>query len=132
MGYIRMIRSGGLHCCSNAICFIPDLDDIVNFEELCKEENLSKSCIEAAQTLDQIIQNLIRNFAEGTEYFKLLVDVFSPVFRDKKNIHLRNFYVIVPALTINFVEYSTTCKEKLSKKNKIGAAFTDDGFAMGI
>ena len=26
--------------------------------------------------------------------------------RDEKNMHLRNFYVIVPALTINFVEHS--------------------------
>lgn len=33
--------------------------------------------------------------------------------------------------TLNFVEHSISCKEKLNKKNKIGAAFTDDGFAMG-
>ena len=44
MGYIRMIRSGGLHCCSSAIRFIPDLEDIVNFEELCKVEGLSPEC----------------------------------------------------------------------------------------
>lgn len=25
-----------------------------------------------------------------------------------------------------------SCKEKLNKKNKIGAAFTDDGFVMGV
>lgn len=24
-----------------------------------------------------------------------------------------------------------SCKEKLTKKNKIGASFTDDGFVMG-
>ncbi|KAK7791494.1 hypothetical protein R5R35_008848 [Gryllus longicercus] len=132
MGYVRMIRSGGLHCCSNAICFIPDLEDIVCFEELCAEEGLSITCQEAARRLDQVISNLTRNFAEGTEYFKLLVDVFAPVFRDPKNMHLRNFYMIVPPLTINFVEHSITCKEKMSKKNKMGAAFTDDGFAMGI
>ena len=36
-----MVRSGGLHCCSNAIRFVPDLEEIVNFEELAKEENLS-------------------------------------------------------------------------------------------
>ena len=46
MGYIRMVRSGGLHCCSNAIRFVPDLEDIVNFEELVKEENLSSEVIE--------------------------------------------------------------------------------------
>ena len=44
MGYIRMVRSGGLHCCSNAIRFIPDLEDIVNFEELSREEGLSVEC----------------------------------------------------------------------------------------
>lgn len=32
---------------------------------------------------------------------------------------------------MNFVEHSISCKEKLNKKNKTGAAFTDDGFAMG-
>ncbi|XP_021927247.1 WASH complex subunit 4 isoform X2 [Zootermopsis nevadensis] len=132
MGYVRMIRSGGLHCCSNAICFVPDLEDIVSFEDLCKEADLSNQCRSAAHRLDQVIGNLVRNFAEGTEYFKLLVDVFAPVFRDPKNMHLRNFHIIVPPLAINFVEHSITCKEKMSKKNKVGAAFTDDGFAMGI
>ncbi|CAH1784090.1 unnamed protein product, partial [Owenia fusiformis] len=132
MGYVRMIRSGGLHCCSNAIRFIPDLEDIVTFEELCKEENLSIECQKAAKTLDDVISNLSKNFAEGTEYFKMLVDVFAPEFRKSQNMHLRNFFAILPPLTLNYVEYSISCKEKLNKKNKVGAAFTDDGFAMGL
>ncbi|KAI1239222.1 hypothetical protein IHE44_0012336 [Lamprotornis superbus] len=103
MGYVRMIRSGGLHCCSSAI-----------------------------RQLDSVLSDLTRNFAEGTEYFKMLVDVFAPEFRSPKNMHLRNFYIIVPPLTLNFVEHSISCKEKLNKKNKSGAAFTDDGFAMGV
>ncbi|KAJ7414790.1 WASH complex subunit 4 [Willisornis vidua] len=103
MGYVRMIRSGGLHCCSSAI-----------------------------RQLDSVLSDLTRNFAEGTEYFKMLVDVFAPEFRSPKNMHLRNFYIIVPPLTVNFVEHSISCKEKLNKKNKSGAAFTDDGFAMGV
>ena len=105
MGYVRMIRSGGLHCCSSAIryaalpllclcsasvsaqsllclcsvpalllpllclcsgCaagsgsnqgvmgagvarFVPDLEDIVNFEELVKEEGLSEETQKAAR-----------------------------------------------------------------------------------
>ncbi|EDO43986.1 predicted protein, partial [Nematostella vectensis] len=82
--------------------------------------------------LDLAIDNLAKNFAGATEYFKLLVDVFAPEFRDVKNMHLRNFYIIVPPLTLNFVEYMLSCKEKLNKKNKVGAAFTDDGFVMGV
>ncbi|KAJ7376535.1 hypothetical protein OS493_033991 [Desmophyllum pertusum] len=104
MGYIRMIRSGGLHCCSNAI---------------------------KVQNLDAAINDLAKNFAGATEYFKLLVDVFAPEFRESKNMHLRNFYAIIPPLTLNFVEYMLSCKEKLNKKNKVGAAFTDDGLCNG-
>lgn len=132
MGYIRMIRSGGLHCCSNAIRFIPDLEDIVSFGEACSEEGLSPETQAAAKNLDNVINNLAKNFAEGTEYFKMLVDVFAPEFRDPKNMHLRNFFVILPPLTINFIEHSISCKEKMNRKNKVGAAFTDDGFAMGV
>jgi len=131
MGYVRMIRSGGLHCCYNAVRFIPDLEDIVVFKELCQEESLSEECQEAAEKLDLAIGNLIKSF-EGTEYFKLLVDVFAPVFRDSKNMHLRNFHIIVPPLTLNFVEHSITHKDNLNRKNKEDVAFTDDGFAMGI
>jgi len=49
MGYVRMIRSGGLHCCSNAIQFIPDLEDIDKFEEMVAEEQLSAECQRAAR-----------------------------------------------------------------------------------
>ncbi|XP_053742300.1 WASH complex subunit 4 [Synchiropus splendidus] len=132
MGYVRMIRSGGLHCCSSAIRFVPDLEDIVNFEELVKEEGLSEETRRAASVLDLVLEDLTSNSAEGTEYFKMLVAVFAPEFRSVKNMHLRNFYMIVPPLTVNFVEHSISCKEKLNKKNKTGAAFTDDGFAMGV
>lgn len=132
MGYVRMIRSGGLHCCSSAIRFVPDLEDIVNFEELVKEEGLSEETQKAGSQLDCVLSDLTSNSAEGTEYFKMLVGVFAPEFRSVKNMHLRNFYMIVPPLTVNFVEHSISCKEKLNKKNKVGAAFTDDGFAMGV
>ncbi len=48
MGYIRMIRSGGLHCCSSAIRFVPDLDDIVAFEDLVREAALPEEPVVAA------------------------------------------------------------------------------------
>ncbi|KAH7984693.1 hypothetical protein HPB52_023522 [Rhipicephalus sanguineus] len=132
MGYVRMIRSGGLHCCSNAIQFVPDLEYVANFEALSREALLEDDCTEAARRLDAVVASLAKNFSEGSEYFRLLVDVFSPTFRDPSNMHLRNFFVILPPLTLNYVEHAVSCKERMSRKNKVGAAFTDDGFAMGV
>lgn len=59
------------------------------------------------------------------------MDVFAPALQDKKNSHLKNFYLIIPPMTINFVESSLAAKDNMNKKNKSRAAFTDDGFAMG-
>lgn len=53
-------------------------------------------------------------------------------FHEQKHSHLRNFFVIVPPLTINFVEHMIAAKEKMNKNvHNGGAAFTDDGLAMG-
>ena len=72
MGYVRMIRSGGLHFVSNSIRFVPDLDDLQNFEKLSFDEGLTDpETAEAAKTLDQIVQNLSKSFTEGSEYFQV-------------------------------------------------------------
>lgn len=46
------------------------------------------------------------------------------------NSHLLNFYILIPSLTLNFIEHAINAKEKMYKKSK-GAMFTDDGFAVG-
>ena len=72
MGYVRMVKSGGLHFISNSIRFVPDLEDIPNFSQLAQEEMESLKCIEdAAMTLDQVISNLGKNFSERSEYFEV-------------------------------------------------------------
>ncbi|OAD55585.1 WASH complex subunit 7 [Eufriesea mexicana] len=132
LGYVRLIRSGGLHASSNAISFLPNNNSSVPFELMCKNLNYSSTTQAAAKCLENDIANLVRNFTEGIQYFKLLVDVFASAFRDTKSHHLQQFYAIVPPLTLSFVDNLISNKEKMFKKNQIGAAFTDDGFAMGI
>lgn len=61
---------------------------------------------------------------------QLLIDVFIQAMNSKNNSHLNNFYIIIPSLTLNFIEHSINSKEKMYKKSK-GAMFTDDGFAVG-
>lgn len=131
MGYVRMIRSGALHECTEATVYLPVIDGDLNFSKFCKEESLHELTISAAEILENDINNLCKNYRIDTNYFRLLVNAFLSL-RHAENIHLQNFYMIVPPLTINFVEYILKAKEKITKKDKVGALFTDDGFAMGI
>lgn len=106
------------------------------FESLAKSNpSLSDLSALSSRALDKVLDDLAQNLSEGSDYFRLLVDVFRPFFRDPRHSHLRHFYLIVPPLTVNFAEHIVTCKEKLSKKqnNKQEAvAFTDDGLAIGL
>ena len=62
---------------------------------------------------------------------QLLVNVFGKQLQEDKHPHLRNFFAIVPPLTVNYVEHMIAAKEKINKNNFNGAAFTDDGLPMG-
>lgn len=71
LGYVRMIKSGGLHYCSIATSFIPDLKNVIQFEELCINSGFSKHCSDSGRHLDNVIHNICENIAEGTNYFKV-------------------------------------------------------------
>lgn len=45
--------------------------------------------------------------------------------------HLRNFFVIVPALSLSFVDHMLAAKDRAAQKGK-EASFTDDGFPLGV
>ncbi|XP_063704330.1 WASH complex subunit 4 [Culicoides brevitarsis] len=132
LGYVRMVRSGAIHFTADASTFLPELDENLKFVFLAKENGLSRTTIEAAEDLEANIENISKTYAEGDEYFKLLVDTFAPFFRNPKHIHLKNFYLIIPALTLNYIEHMLTSKDKLTKKDQTGALFTDDGFSIGL
>ena len=72
----------------------------------------------------------------GIDYFQVLVQVFQQVMLSKEHPYLKNFYMIIPALCINYVDTIRVSKDKMDKVKRQGARqtayFTDDGFAIGI
>jgi len=76
------------------------------------------------------------NLEDSTDYFHILVAVFKEVLMGGGSDHsqLDNFFVIVPALCLSFVEASLAAKDMMLKKQRQArdAYFCDDGFAMGI
>jgi len=88
---------------------------------------------QAASNLDDVLDDLSKNFAEGTDYFQVLVAIFQGVFKSEEQKHLHNFANIIPPLTLTFIDKMIVQKEKLHKKSgRVEAAFSDDGFALGL
>jgi WASH complex subunit 7 len=55
---------------------------------------LSDETVRAAKNLDKVIATLVDNFSEGSDYFKVLVNVFQSVLLTPDNDHLRTFFMI--------------------------------------
>jgi WASH complex subunit 7 len=83
--------------------------------------------------MDDVIGTLARNFSEGSDYFKVLVSVFQEVLMSGDHAHLDNFYMIIPALCLSWVDASYQAKNFMLKANRVrDTYYTDDGFAVGL
>lgn len=143
LGYVRLIRAGGLNHVSGAVGFIPDLESVdyerqeaggfKHFGQAAAGEGLSRETEDALRNLDECIDDLALKFTQGTDFFELLVKVFAGQLQGEDQQHLANFYAIVPPLTINFVDHMLTAKDQLTKgKRGVAGAFCDDGFMLGV
>ncbi|OMJ84458.1 hypothetical protein SteCoe_14412 [Stentor coeruleus] len=130
LGLIRMIKTAGLNLTATRTQFIPNTQNIPNITELA--EKFSDGTKSAASSLEDIMESLTKNFTADTDYFKILVTTFQGVLNTNEASHLKLFYMIIPTLTISYVESMLTAKDKLTKKKALDMYFTDDGFAVGL
>lgn len=63
---------------------------------------------------------------------QLLVEAFSTFSQIDKNPHMKLFYIIVPALILNYIEYIVAEKDNVNRKTRELGCFTDDGFVFGL
>lgn len=113
----------------------------------------------AAKNLDECLSNLNQQFTPKTDYFGILIKLFKDIFgnvtkqatkqdrdsdgqselqSDSPNVkvdHFKLFYIIIPSLTICYIDYIINCKDRVSARStsgRVGALMSDDGFALGV
>ena len=131
LGFVRMVKSGGIRYLNKANGFVYDEDQNFSFYEFAKEVQLPQATMDATEKLDSIVGKLKELFNSDESFFKMLVDVFSGPFRNKNASHLQNFYAIIPALTLSYIEHILQLKDNAQKQNK-NSSFSDDGFPLGV
>eukprot|EP00343_Euplotes_focardii_P003627 CAMPEP_0205814954 /NCGR_PEP_ID=MMETSP0205-20121125/20375_1 /ASSEMBLY_ACC=CAM_ASM_000278 /TAXON_ID=36767 /ORGANISM="Euplotes focardii, Strain TN1" /LENGTH=234 /DNA_ID=CAMNT_0053100083 /DNA_START=475 /DNA_END=1176 /DNA_ORIENTATION=- len=132
LGYVRLIRTASIKDSSSMINFVPKQLDEPRFAEYCTEMGIEGDLKKAAELFDQSMHILYKQEAEAKDYLRELVKGLDGVFKGDENKHMRQFYIIIPALTINFVENLQKAKIKVWKKRQVGTYISDDGFGVGL
>lgn len=63
----------------------------------------------------------------------MIVENFDGITAQENTKHLKLFYLIVPPLTMSYVDHIQKGKERIQSKNKnVGGFISDDGFPLGV
>jgi WASH complex subunit 7 len=131
-----MLTNASLKDNSNLIKFIPKiLDDEtkeIKFEDVASDLGVKGETLGACKMFDMSVRLLFKQASDATDYLRILVKNFDGVFENEDCAHLKLFYIIIPPLTLNYIEHIQKAKDKVSKKNSKEAFISDDGFPLGI
>jgi WASH complex subunit 7 len=127
-----MIRNASLKDNSNLVKFFPQCVSEGKFEDTVAELGVGGETLEATKMFDQSVSLLFKQAEDAADYLRVLVDNFLGVFDGENFDHLRLFYLIIPPLTLNYIEHVQRSKEKLFRRNNKDCFISDDGFPLGI
>uniref|UniRef100_A0A182QF59 Uncharacterized protein n=1 Tax=Anopheles farauti TaxID=69004 RepID=A0A182QF59_9DIPT len=144
MAFIRMLHAGALHECTGAAEFVsnPLKEPSDGTDQIPSQDEQS-----AVGIWRQDLANVRASWRLENEFFRLLINAFESFRRRRTNptegetdstpadnfVHLELFYLIIPPLTISYVEAMLKAKETIAKKDRHGTFLpTDDGFVMGL
>lgn len=132
LGYVRMLRNASLKDNSNLIKYIPKIVDEIRFEDVAMDLGIKAETFESCKMFDMAIRLLFKQASDANDYLRILVGNFDGVFDREDCNHLKLFYIMIPSLTLNYVEHITKAKDKIFKKNNKDAFLSDDGFPLGL
>lgn len=127
-----MIRNASLKDNSNLIKYIPKILDDIKFEDVASDLGIKAETMEASKMFDMSIRMLRDQAGDATDFLRRIGKSFEGVFDDAECAHLKLFYIIIPPLTLNYIEYIKKGKERVYHKNSKDAFISEDGFPLGV
>jgi WASH complex subunit 7 len=92
-----------LHTESKNIEYLPNRSEIAEtFEEIANKSTLGETSKGACKELDELLKSLEDRFGDKIDYLNLMVKAFGKIVTSESK-HLKLFYSLVPALSINYV-----------------------------
>lgn len=133
LGYVRMIRSASLKDNANLFKYIPEIVQNIKFEDVARDLDIQGETIESVKLFDMCIKNLFKQADDAADYLRMIVENFKGITDQENTKHLKLFYLIVPPLTMSYIEHVQKGKERIQTKNKnVGGFISDDGFPVGV
>ncbi|CAD5211962.1 unnamed protein product [Bursaphelenchus okinawaensis] len=124
LGFVRMLQSAIL----SVNCFTAEFDGTDDDETVAGPSN-------PLITFYDCLSNAMTPFLKESDYIQLMCQVFSKELRNMDRFsHLRNLFILIPPLSINYVEYLFSSKTRSLKTNAPDheLIFVEDGFPMGV
>jgi len=128
-----MIRNASLKDNNNLLKFIPKKLEEYSFGEAAEELAIGGETLEAAAMFDKSVSLLFKQADDANDYLRKMVErIAGFADEDEERKFLKNFFVVVPALTTCYIEVVQNAKEKLMKHDDSEAFISDDGFSLGV
>ncbi|XP_034118767.1 LOW QUALITY PROTEIN: WASH complex subunit 4 [Drosophila albomicans] len=129
VGYVRLLQSGSKNANYRSRSFMSRFNS--NFSR-CDEKNLEETTQSSIREYEKSVEHLKECYSDNTNYFKLLMQGFQPFLCNPHNHHLKTFFLITPALMMNYIDYRVKEKLKMYKKDQMRCSLFEDGFAIGL
>ena len=128
-----MIRAASLKDNSNLLKYMPKMVEDTPFEETAEAFGIEKETYETIKMFDMCVRNIFKQQENAGDYLRLIIENFEGMLEGDDTKHLKSFYLIIPALSLSYVDHILKGKEIINSKNKnIGGFISDDGFCLGI
>ncbi|KAH8366553.1 hypothetical protein KR084_003635, partial [Drosophila pseudotakahashii] len=128
VGYVRLLQAGSKNANFRSRSYKTRFDS--NFS--AAGSKVHEATEGSIKEYEKSLGHMKECYSDSTNYFKLLLQGFQPFLCNPNNQHLRTFYLITPALIMNYIDHRVKQKLKIHKKDQTKISLFEDGFAIGL